>query len=181
MVAGGVAQGVLIDPTNAGGVRASLDPGPLTYGALYETFPFDNRFATVRIRAGDFRDVLADNLGSTAGTLILSGLTLRATCHGDALRVQLRDARNRPVRDNRMLTVLTSDDLATTSAFESWPEGAVTVEEGRPMRDESADLLAQRTGERRPESSFDPAHPRFALPSRRPVSCGEAREPSADR
>lgn len=35
--------------TNGGGLRADLDPGHLTYGRLYEAYPFDNRFATVRL------------------------------------------------------------------------------------------------------------------------------------
>ena len=36
-----------------GGLRADLLPGPLTFGALYDAFPFDNRFTRVELTAAD--------------------------------------------------------------------------------------------------------------------------------
>ena len=46
---------------NGGGMRASLPAGKLSYGRLYETFPFDNAFASMRLPAGEFRRLLARN------------------------------------------------------------------------------------------------------------------------
>lgn len=155
---------------NAGGVRASFDPGPLTYGGLYETFPFDNRFATVRMRVSELRAVLAQNIQSTSGTLIVSGIRVRARCRGAELRVELRDRRGRVLRDDQELTVRTSDYLATTNSFEGLAD-RTEIEEGGPMRDAIAERLTERGGELRPEASFDPERPRIDLPGPRPVRC----------
>jgi 5'-nucleotidase len=38
---------------NGGGLRADLPAGPLTYGTLFEAFPFDNRIATTKLTAKD--------------------------------------------------------------------------------------------------------------------------------
>lgn len=43
---------------NSGGLRADLTAGPLTYGHLYETFPFDNNVATLRLTGPEVRGLL---------------------------------------------------------------------------------------------------------------------------
>ena len=47
---------------NAGGVRANIGAGPITYGELYEAFPFDNQFAMVRMTVAQLRAMVAANL-----------------------------------------------------------------------------------------------------------------------
>src|SRR6185369_8007387 len=45
-----------------GGLRADLPAGPLTYGSLYEVFPFDNRIVTLTLTGRQLRTVVAAHL-----------------------------------------------------------------------------------------------------------------------
>lgn len=51
-------EGADIGLLNSGGLRADLAAGPLTYGHLYETFPFDNAVATLQLTAPEVRALL---------------------------------------------------------------------------------------------------------------------------
>ncbi len=157
---------------NAGGVRANLEAGPLTYGQLYEAFPFDNRLATVQLTGAHLRRLVAFNLQRSSGILLFSGLRVRATCRRGELVVELRDRRGRRVRDRQRLTILTSDYLATTPLFEGLPAGAVQIDQSAPpIREAIAARLRERRGTVRPADVFDPERPRVVLPTPRPVRC----------
>jgi 5'-nucleotidase len=100
--------------TNGGGLRADLPAGPLTYGALYEAMPFDNRFARVTLTGAHLRRMISNNLQSGSGIFSWSGLRVTATCKGGALEVFLKDERGKPITDERTLvTLITSDFLAS--------------------------------------------------------------------
>jgi len=158
---------------NGGGMRAALPAGKLTYGRLYETFPFDNAFASLRLSAGEFRRLLARSL-SRAGSLVsLSGLRVRATCEKAGLEVALARPDGSPVRDDETLALITTDFLATGG--DGFFAGAsLAYEIGPPIRDAMAEALQKRGGvlDASDHSLLDPAHPRFALPSEVPVHCG---------
>ncbi|HJL05117.1 MAG TPA: bifunctional UDP-sugar hydrolase/5'-nucleotidase [Polyangiaceae bacterium LLY-WYZ-15_(1-7)] len=157
---------------NGGGVRADLDAGPLTYGALYEAFPFDNRLARVTLTGAELRAIVAANLGSESGTLIFAGVRVRARCEAGVLRVELRDRRGRPIRDRARLELLTTDYLATTSLFTGVVSpDAVRVEDGPPLREGLAERLRARGGALRPTDFLDERAPRVDLPGRRPLRC----------
>jgi len=157
---------------NGGGVRADIPEGALTYGSLYETFPFDNRFAVVRLTGAQLRSLVAANLSAGGGTLIFAGLRVEARCQPDGgMDVVLRDRRNRRIRDDRTLTAVTSDYLALTPSFRALGDGAVTIEAGEPIRELLAARLRERGGEMSPSDFFDAERPRFRLPSPRPVRC----------
>ena len=155
---------------NAGGVRADLPEGELRYGALYETFPFDNRFASVRLTGAQLRDIVRFNLMQSSGTLLFSGVEIRARCEGDALNVEIT-RRGRRVRDEDQLDVVTSDYLATTPIFTGLPEDALQIED-ELIRDAIAEALSRRGGQLDPARHYDPERPRVRLPSPRPVECG---------
>lgn len=157
---------------NSGGVRADFPAGPLTYGALYEAFPFDNRMARVRLSAQQLAAILERNAFTDGGALLVSGIRAVGSCNAGSLTFVLKDARGRTLPPRRMLDLATSDYLATTSLFDALPEGAVTIEDGTPMRERLADALRQpgtQVGDA--ASYYDPAHPRVTFPMPRPVRC----------
>ncbi|RMH38609.1 MAG: bifunctional metallophosphatase/5'-nucleotidase, partial [Deltaproteobacteria bacterium] len=162
--------------TNGGGLRADLPAGPLTYGALYEAMPFDNRFAIVRLRARDLARVIADNLRGKRGILSVSGVRAIAACGAGGLDVSLvRDGE--PVDPDAPLTVATSDFLATGGdggLFRNLglPPDAIELRGDPTIRDAMAERLRARGGRLAPADVFDPARPRIGLPSPRPVRCG---------
>ena len=156
---------------NAGGVRASVPAGPITYGALYEAFPFDNRFAVVRLTGAQLRAIVAANLRGEGGILIGSGFTVKAECVDGELQVTLRDGRGRPIADRKRLTLLTSDYLATTPTFAGVEREAIDLQEGPPMREVMVEYVRENVETIGPDAGYDPESPRWTLPAARPLSC----------
>jgi 5'-nucleotidase len=157
--------------SNGGALRTDLPAGDLTYGVLFEMFPFDNMVAEVKLTGADVRRIVQINLESGKSILSLAGLRARARC-GTGLEIALARPDGRPVRDDEVLTIVTSDFLATggnDGAFKVLPAGAVTVEDGVLVREEIARLLRARGGELRGDD--DTGKPRLAYPGTRPVRC----------
>lgn len=183
--------GADVGMVNGGGIRTTLPAGPLTYGALYETFPFDNRFATVSLRGEDLRRLLAANLVAEESLLSISGVRVEARCHAGSLEVRLfrasgrggAHANDRPVRDTDVLRVATSDFVATGGdellATMVRPADISMPDDGPNIRDASAAALRARGGALRPDDPaiYDAAHPRWRYPGARPVQCQAASTP----
>jgi 5'-nucleotidase len=75
--------------TNGGGLRADLPAGPLTYGALYDALPFDNRLARVTMTGEALLDLVRRNLSGPRGILSVAGLRVEARCGPEGLAVKL--------------------------------------------------------------------------------------------
>jgi 5'-nucleotidase len=157
---------------NGGGMRAGLPVGPLTFGHLYETFPFDNAFASTRLTAGEFRKLLARSLGRSGSLVSLSGLRVLARCKDGALDAALTRPDGTPVRDDEMLALLTTDFLAT-GGDGFFAGSTAPFEIGAPMREPLAEALRARGKTLDPgdRGLFDPAHRRFDLPGDVPIAC----------
>ncbi len=164
---------------NGGGFRADLPPGPLTYGALYEAMPFDNRVAKVRISGRELTRVLALHLSHDHhGIVSIAGLSLRARCREGHVDVELRRPDGRRVAPDEMLTVATSDYLATGGdrLFEAarLSRDRIDPDLGLALRDAFALELA-RIEQLAPGTFFDPERPRLDLSSPRPLACASPR------
>jgi 5'-nucleotidase len=161
---------------NMGGIRADLPLGPVTYGAVFEAMPFDNRVVAFRLTGATLRKLVA----AWAGTPVpafpgLAGLRARVTCRGTVLDVALLRPDGTPVRDDDQVQVVTVDFVATGGdrIFESiMPPGGFEIErDGGTARDAVVEALRKRGGILRADDLIDPANPRWALPGPRPVSC----------
>ena len=159
---------------NGGGIRAGLAAGPLTYDGLYQTFPFDNAFASLRLSAGEFRALLGRSFAHAGSLVSLSGVRALARCRDGKLDVSLARPDGKPVADSTLLAITTTDYLATggDGFFAGSP---ATVEIGIPMRDALAEVLRARGGALDPgdPNLFDPKHRRIDLPGPPPTRCGE--------
>jgi 5'-nucleotidase len=135
---------------NAGGIRADLEPGELTYGALYDVLPFDNRFAFVSLTGAQLKEVLASNLQGKSGILCFSGFRAQAQCKAGKLAVDITKENGSPVANDEMVRIVTSDYLATGGdgvlGFLRLSPGAVKTGESKPFRDVIADKLAAQPG-----------------------------------
>ena len=157
---------------NGGGMRAGLPAGPLTFGRLYETFPFDNAFAFMKVSAGEFRKLVARSLGRSQSLISLSGVRVQARCKQKGLEVTLSRSDGSPLPDDTLLNLATSDFLATGGdAF--FADVASKFEIGPPIRDAMAEVLRKRGGTLAPDDPtlFDAAHLRFDLPAQVPIHC----------
>ncbi len=162
---------------NAGGVRIDLPAGELSYGTLYSVLPFDNRLVTVRLPASALREHLAHNAAGDSGTVAVSGLRVTATCEGPRVAVRLARADGRPVPDAETLTVVTNDYLALGSLAARLlePLTDATIAASPVLRDAVATQLGRLRNARGEDPRwFDPARPRMALPTPRPVRCTPA-------
>jgi 2',3'-cyclic-nucleotide 2'-phosphodiesterase (5'-nucleotidase family) len=161
--------------TNGGGLRADLPAGPLTYGHLFESTPFDNRFATVPITGAELSDAIARNLGRDNGIVSLSGVRAEARCKDGALTVILHRTDGRPITAKTRLTLVTSDFLATggDGLLSQDTKERAKLDDGPPIRDAMAGILRTQKTPLVPDDPalFDPAHPRITYPGPRPVKC----------
>ncbi|HMK74508.1 MAG TPA: 5'-nucleotidase C-terminal domain-containing protein, partial [Myxococcaceae bacterium] len=136
---------------NPGGLRADLAAGPLTYGRLYETFPFDNAVATLKLTPQEVRALLAALLAH-GRTPQQSGLRMEVGVCPAGLRllgVTLPDGA--PLVDGRLYRVVLPDYLALggdgLEAFMAGlPPDRRDLGERRPlnMRDALAEDLTRR-------------------------------------
>ena len=167
---------VVINNTD-GALRADLPAGPLTYGAVFEMMPFDNRLVAFHLSGADVRRLVTtwvrDRFPALPG---LAGLRARVACKGSALDVTLLRPDNVPIRDDERLLVATPDFLATGGdrVFESVapPDGFAIERDAGAVRDVIVDALNRRGGILREDQLVDPANPHWILPGPRPVTCG---------
>jgi 5'-nucleotidase len=160
----------------SGGLRADLPAGPLTFGAVFEVMPFDNRLVAFRLTGAELRRVLATQVSRVPALVGLSGVRARVTCQGGTVNVAMLRPNGAVVTDNERLLVATSDFLATggDSIFTPVTPAngfALEVDAGL-VRDVVVDSLAKRGGTLREEQLVDAANPRWVLPSKAPVTCG---------
>lgn len=168
-----VAPGADVAINNTdGGLRADLPAGPLTYGRLFEVFPFDNRLVRLRMPAGDLKRVLRAHIRQSNRLLGVAGLRVEASCRGTSLTVGLRRPSGQAVADDESIEVATTDFLAIGPLFaEVVPAGGPETPADAPIvRDAIADWLRVRGGR------IDPATlvggpPRFPPRERLPVRC----------
>jgi 2',3'-cyclic-nucleotide 2'-phosphodiesterase (5'-nucleotidase family) len=160
---------------NGGGLRADLPAGPLTFGALYEAFPFDNRVAQVTLEASTLEALVRAHLERGGGILSFSGIDVVARCDRSRLDVVLSRAQKRLAPETK-LTVAGSDFLFL-GGDDFWgpvpPPNNVRVEERR-VRDVLASALREEKS-LAPEALYVPARPRLSMPTRRPLRCPSER------
>ena len=159
---------------NGGGLRADLPAGPLTFGALYESFPFDNEVVPIEITGAQLRRVAFANLTSPWGILSISGLRVVARCAANKLEVELVLADGRPVAPDVRYRLATVDFLVHggDGVFDGPIHPGPSLGVVRAVMEEA---FKRRTAPVRADDPaiFDPAHPRVALPSPRPVRCAK--------
>jgi 5'-nucleotidase len=160
---------------NGGSLRSDLPAGDLSYGALYQAMPFDNRLATLELTAGELKTVLNRHLTRDIhGIVSMAGLKLTARCAANGLVLELSRADGTPVSDSTRLVLVTSDYLATggDDLFTPFatPERRTIL--APLVRDVLASELARRAAELYPDAKlFDGARPRLDLPGSRPLTC----------
>jgi 5'-nucleotidase len=133
-----------------GGLRTDLPQGALTFGRLYDTFPFDNRLVKLTLSGADLRSVFADEVRrNRRGALGISGVRVRATCSPSGLEIDLFRPSGQPIGADERLTVVAMDSLAFGAVFASVapPDGSRVPPQDAPvMREVVEDWLRQRGG-----------------------------------
>jgi 2',3'-cyclic-nucleotide 2'-phosphodiesterase (5'-nucleotidase family) len=158
-----------------GGLRSELAAGPLTRGALYDVFPFDNRVARLDLTADELRRLLADRIRRPrwrGRSLGVSGMVVTVDCDRGEPEVALARPDGEPFAGREPLVVATNDFLA------SWVGGGAAPEPARPgtildqqLRD-VVDGWVRGQGPTLATARFaDPARPRWVRTKRAAAGC----------
>jgi 5'-nucleotidase len=165
---------VAVNNNGAGGIRSDLPAGPLTFGKLYEVFPFDNRLARIRMSAEELSRALASALRRPrrAGFGV-SGMLVRVRCGDNGLKVDLLNPSGEPLEPNQQLTVVAMDSMVSGSNFGVFAPSTsyALLEDGPTLRETVEDWLVHRGGHMSAGQFIDVEHPRWEAPDPIPASC----------
>jgi len=158
-----------------GGLRADLPRGPLTYGRLYETFPFDNRLVRLDLSGAELRKVFEVQLREGRALPGIAGVRVAATCRNRRMTVAMTLTSGRTVHDDGRLAVVTTDFLATGGdrlLTPVMPPGGFPLDDDLPLvRDVVADWLEDRSGRLRESQFINTAQPRWRYSGTLPFTC----------
>jgi len=148
---------VAINNNVRGGLRADLPAGPLTFGRLYDVFPFDNRLLTLTLTGAELRAVLADEVHrNRRGALGLSGVEARVACSaGGELDVEVVRPNGVRIGTDERLAVTAMDSLVLGPVFAAVPSAAGrSVPADAPLLRETVEDWLRARGGRLAASDF---------------------------
>jgi 2',3'-cyclic-nucleotide 2'-phosphodiesterase (5'-nucleotidase family) len=164
--------------SNGGSFRADVPSGPLTYGSIYELYPFDNRIVTLRLKGDQLARIIAANLQRNVAPfelLPIAGFRVDARCDGNMLGVTLTRPSGMVIRPDEQLTVATSDFIAGGGDGILAPAGSLVEMKavaGAPLlREALVAWLRSRGGQLNEHQFMLPEHRRWSYPGSRPVVC----------
>ena len=153
-----------INNNRVGGLRADLPAGPLTFGHLYDVFPFDDRLVQLTVTGAQLRAIFATDVRrERRGALGVSGISIRATCSQQGLQIELSHASGRPIADTDRLALVTTDLLVRGTVFASLtgPERTQVPPSAPIAREVVAAWLERRGGRLSAGEFFDPTTPHW--------------------
>jgi len=158
-----------------GGIRNTLPEGELTFGSVYEMFPFDNRVVELQLTGRELRTIIAKqvhNLGRRAG---FSGMRVFVQCENDKMDVVMELDNGTTIRDDDRLTVVVNDYLALGGdgiLTPVMPEGGFDVGDGMPLtRDVLVEWFEDNGSSLNPQDFMTAGNPKWNVPDSLPASC----------
>ena len=156
----------------ARGLRTDLARGPLTFGRLYDVFPFDNRIARIVLSGAELGRWLAGEIRQgRRGSLGISGVDVRASCAADGLHVDLfRGAR--PIHDDdRLLAVTIGAPTPSGSLASPAPLGGIGPIGNAPVVREVIEDWFRRLGKASQRKLDEATHRSAAVADAQVVDC----------
>ena len=157
-----------------GGLRKGLPAGPLTFGAVYEMFPFDN-YATIHdLTGGDLRRIVEAHATGIirAG---FAGLRVFVSCSGDVMHVRLVREDGSEILDDDPIRLLANDYLALGGdgiLTPVVPPGGFELRFDQPRtRDVLLDWFRDQGGSLHPDDWRSHARPEWNLPEGNGATC----------
>lgn len=138
-------EGVDIAVTNAGGLRADIDAGPITLEEIYAVLPFNNTLVTMDLTGAQVRQVLEEGANTQFGTVQVSGLTwaYNASAPFGSRVTSVTLADGTPLDPNTTYRVATNNFMAAGGdGFTTLTQGANTVDTGINLVDTVVRYLA---------------------------------------
>ncbi|MBM3770217.1 MAG: bifunctional metallophosphatase/5'-nucleotidase [Acidimicrobiia bacterium] len=137
------------------GLRADLPAGPLTFGRLYDVFPFDNRLVQLTMTGTELERVFAEEIRrQRPGALAVSGVRVRGNCEGPELRVRITRSSGEAIDGETRVQVVTSDMLAGGVVFAAVAPRPFPVPATAPIVRTLVERWLRRRGGRISEEQF---------------------------
>lgn len=157
-----------------GGLRADLPAGELTFGHVYEMFPFDN-VVTVHDLSGQALRAIFAAQARPSRRLGFAGLRVYAECRDGRPYARMVRDDGTEVGDDDRVTVLANDYLAYGGdriMTPGIPAGGLEVRYDLPLtRDVIVDWLEEHGGHLHPDNWRSDDKPRWNLPDGFPQTC----------
>lgn len=157
-----------------GGIRAGLPAGELTYGAVFEMFPFDNIVSIHEISGVDLRRIIARKVG-THRLPGFAGMRVFVSCESSRLHIEMRLDDGRLIGDDDRVRVVVNDFLALggddvlTPAI---PEGGFALRYDMPLtRDALVDWFRAGPETLAPDDFRTHDAPKWNVPDALPANC----------
>lgn len=158
-----------------GGIRNILPEGDLTFGSVYEMFPFDNRVVSLELSGNQLREIIAKQAGNSRRRVGFSGMRVFVRCKKDGMDVRMSLADGTDIQDNDRVRVLVNDYLALGGddiLTPAMPDGGFAIDDSLPL---TRDVLLQwfRNGPERlnPADYLSTDRPKWNVPDSLPESC----------
>ncbi len=149
-----------------GGLRAPLPAGELSFGSVYEMFPFDNRVVIVELDGHELRDVLRAQLAKGRTRAGIAGIRVVADCTGGDIDIRILRDSGTPVLDGDRVDIVVNDFLAFGGdgiLTPVMPDGGFAVDDSLPrVRDALVHWFEHQEG-LHPEDFSSAAAPRWRL------------------
>ncbi len=156
----------------ARGLWADLPEGPVTFGRLYDVFPFDNRIAQITLSGAELGRWLAGEIRQgRRGWLGISGVDVRARCLADGLHVDLFRGATRIGDDDRLLAVTIGAPTLSGSLASPAPLGGVGPLGNAPVVREVVEDWFRRLGQSARGRLDDATHRSPAFADAHLVNC----------
>lgn len=158
-----------------GGIRNILPAGDLTFGAVYEMFPFDNRAVVLDLTGQKLRMIMAKQAHNHRRRAGFSGMRVFVDCTNDKMTVVMKRPNGDLIRDDDRIRILVNDYLALGGdniLTPVIPESGFAIDESMPL---TRDVLLRwfRSGPDRlnPNDFLTTGRPKWNLPDTLPEAC----------
>jgi len=158
-----------------GGIRNSLPQGDLTFGSVYEMFPFDNRVVVLDLSGAELRAVLAHQAHNHRRRAGVAGIKTSISCNSDTMKVVARRPDGSEIGDDERVRLIANDFLALGGDDILTPvirDAGFDIDDSMPLvRDVLVTWFRNGPATLRPEDFSSAGAPRWNVPASLPASC----------
>jgi len=158
-----------------GGIRNVLPAGELTFGAVYEMFPFDNRVVVLDVTGQELRMIIAKQAHNQRRRAGFAGMRVFVDCRNDSMSVVMKRPNGESIRDDERIKVLVNDYLALGGddiLTPVIPENGFRIDSSMPLtRDVLLQWFRDGSDTLNPNDYLTVSRPKWNVPDPLPDSC----------
>lgn len=107
--------------TNSGGIKATLNAGPVSLRHLYDLLPFENNLVALELKGWQLENLIEESLSGRTGFLQASGINvIYSSSNPPGFRIIQIDIGETPLEHNQNYSVAVNDFMFANSL--DWPE-----------------------------------------------------------